>query len=62
MRQVPEEALAAIMLTQRNHAINAFMGCLYCFVRIHRTCVSGIWAHERQTNDSNLRVFNELRL
>jgi hypothetical protein len=25
-------------------------------------CVSEIWAHERQTNDSNLRVFNELRL
>jgi hypothetical protein len=26
------------------------------------TCVSEIWAHERQTKDSNLRVFNELRL
>jgi hypothetical protein len=26
------------------------------------SCVSEIWAHERQTNDSNLRVFNELRL
>jgi metal-dependent amidase/aminoacylase/carboxypeptidase family protein len=25
-------------------------------------CVSELWAHERQTNDSNLRVFNELRL
>jgi hypothetical protein len=26
------------------------------------SCVSELWAHERQTDDSNLRVFNELRL
>jgi hypothetical protein len=32
------------------------------FVEQRPACVSGIWAHERQTNDSNLRVFNELRL
>ncbi len=25
-------------------------------------CVSELWAHERQTDDSNLRVFNALRL
>jgi twinkle protein len=28
----------------------------------YSTCVSEIWAHERQTDDSNLRVFNKLRL
>src|ERR671917_2058329 len=28
------------------------------FLAIRHACVSETWAHERQTNDSNLRVFN----
>jgi hypothetical protein len=61
-----------IVNTAKQHDVNAFyrlgsvpgIGKILALVILYevQACVSELWAHERQTNDSNLRVFNELRL